>query len=83
MAKLAESKEGQAEHKSKAQRKKARKAEEGKSTTNKEKARKKNFLMTLGQAKYKHKRSLVQTKRVLQGHINRQKRGGKRGNIGM
>jgi protein SDA1 len=61
----------------------AKKDAEGKSTTNKEKARKKNFLMTLGKAKYKQKRSLTQTRRVLKGHIERSKRGGKRGNIGM
>ena len=60
-----------------------KKDSEGKSTTNKEKARKKNFLMTLGKAKFKAKRSLTQTKRVLKGHIERSKRGGKRGNIGM
>lgn len=56
---------------------------EGKSTTNREKSRKKNFMMTLGKAKFKQKRSLTQTRRVLKGHIERSKRGGKRGNIGM
>ena len=71
------------EHKSTQALRREKKDSEGKSTTNKEKARKKNFLMTLGKAKYKQKRSLVQTKRVLQGHIERAKRGGKRGNIGM
>ncbi|KAH8767671.1 SDA1-domain-containing protein [Hyaloscypha finlandica] len=50
---------------------------EGKSTTNKEKSRKKNFMMTLGKAKFKQKRSLTQTRRVLKGHIERSKRGGR------
>ncbi|KAF2148568.1 SDA1 domain-containing protein [Myriangium duriaei CBS 260.36] len=59
---------------------KEKKVQEGKSTTNKEKARKKNFLMTLGKAKHKGKRSLVEQKKILQGHISRQKRGGRRGN---
>ncbi|KAJ5042833.1 uncharacterized protein L3040_004226 [Drepanopeziza brunnea f. sp. 'multigermtubi'] len=71
------------EHKSTQALRRQKKDIEGKSSTNKEKARKKNFMMTLGKAKYKQKRSLVQTKRVLQGHIERNKRGGKRGNIGM
>jgi protein SDA1 len=71
------------EHKSTQAIRRAKKDAEGKSTTNKEKARKKNFLMTLGKAKYKQKRSLTQTKRILKGHIERSKRGGKRGNIGM
>ena len=52
------------------------------SSTNKEKARKKNFLMTLGKAKRKGKRSLVQERAVLKGHIERKKRGGRRGNNG-
>ncbi|KAF4550547.1 SDA1-like protein [Elsinoe fawcettii] len=59
---------------------KQKKVDEGKSTTNKEKARKKNFLMTLGKAKSKGKRSLVEQKRVMKGHLDRQKRGGRRGN---
>jgi len=54
----------------------------GKSTTNKEKARKKNFLMTLGKGKAKGKRSLVERGRVLKAHVERGKRGGKRGNKG-
>lgn len=61
---------------------KAKKESEGKSTTNKEKARKKNFLMTLGKAKGKNKRSLVDIKKTMRGHIDRGKRGGRRGNIG-
>lgn len=70
------------EHRSTQALRRDKKDSEGKSSTNKEKARKKNFLMTLGKAKGKAKRSLTQTKRVLQGHIDRSKRGGKRGNIG-
>jgi protein SDA1 len=71
------------EHKSTQAIRRSKKEAEGKSTTNKEKSRKKNFMMTLGKAKYKQKRSLTQTRRVLKGHIERSKRGGKRGNIGM
>jgi len=44
------------------------------STTNKEKARKKNFLMTLGAAKRKQKRSLVEHKRILKAHVEKQKK---------
>ncbi|KAJ4315983.1 Severe Depolymerization of Actin [Neodidymelliopsis sp. IMI 364377] len=69
-------------HQSTTAKRKAKKEAEGKSTTNKEKARKKNFLMTLGKAKSKNKRSLTDVKRTLQGHIDRSKRGGKRGNKG-
>ncbi|PVH96907.1 SDA1-domain-containing protein [Periconia macrospinosa] len=61
---------------------KAKKEAEGKSTTNKEKARKKNFLMTLGKAKGKSKRSLGDVRKALRGHVERGKRGGRRGNIG-
>nr|POE86527.1 protein sda1 [Quercus suber] len=67
------------DHRSTTARHKEKKAAEGKSTTNKEKARKKNFLMTLGKAKRKGKRSLVEHKKILKGHLDRQKRGGKRG----
>ena len=67
-------------HSSSAAIRKEKKAAEGKSTTNKEKARKKNFLMTLGKAKRKGKRSLVDQQKVLRGHISRQKKGGRRGN---
>jgi protein SDA1 len=77
---LEESRTDRSEHKSRAAKKKERKDEEGKSTTNKEKARKKNFLMTLGKAKQKGKRSLVETRKVLKMHQERAKRGGKRGN---
>lgn len=69
-------------HQSTTAKRKEKKVAEGKSTTNKEKARKKNFLMTLGKARMKNKRSLVDVKRTLQGHIERGKRGGKRGNKG-
>lgn len=55
---------------------------QGKSTTNREKARKKNFLMTLGKAKGKQKQSLVERGKVLKAHLERGKRGGKRGNKG-
>ena len=77
---LSESRAERPEHMSRAARKKERKSEQGKSTTNKEKARKKNFLMTLGKAKQKGKRSLVETRKVLKVHQERAKRGGKRGN---
>lgn len=69
-------------HQSTTAKRKAKKEAEGKSTTNKEKARKKNFLMTLGKAKVKNKRSLGDVKKTLQGHVERKKRGGKRGNKG-
>ncbi|KAF2124842.1 SDA1-domain-containing protein [Dothidotthia symphoricarpi CBS 119687] len=67
-------------HQSTTAKRKAKKEAEGKSTTNKEKARKKNFLMTLGKAKSKNKRSLVDVRKTLKGHVERSKRGGKRGN---
>lgn len=67
-------------HMSTTAKRKEKKEAEGKSTTNKEKARKKNFLMTLGKAKRKGKRSLVEERRILKGHIDRKKRGGRRGN---
>ncbi|KAJ9150001.1 Protein sda1 [Pleurostoma richardsiae] len=77
-----EGKPDRAEHKSTQAIRKAKKEAEGKSTSNKEKARRKNMLMTMGKAKRKQKRSLVQTKKILQGHIERSKRGGRRGNNG-
>ncbi|KZF24062.1 SDA1-domain-containing protein [Xylona heveae TC161] len=70
------------EHKSSAALRKEKLRSQGKSTTNKEKARKKNFLMTLGKARFKQKRSLVETQKVLKGHVERSKRGGRRGNNG-
>ena len=63
-------------------KRKEKKEAAGKSTTNREKARKKNFLMTLGKGKQKGKRSLVERGRVLKAHVERSKRGGKRGNRG-
>ncbi|KAI2471545.1 SDA1-domain-containing protein [Annulohypoxylon bovei var. microspora] len=68
------------EHKSTQAIRKAKKEAEGKSTTNKEKARKKNFMMTLGKAKSKQKRSLVTTRNILKNHIDRSKSGGRRRN---
>ncbi|EEH50760.2 uncharacterized protein PADG_06839 [Paracoccidioides brasiliensis Pb18] len=82
IARMNELKTDRAEHKSKAARKKERKETQGKSTTNKEKARRKNFMMTLGKAKSKGKRSLVEMRNVLRAHHDRQKRGGRRGNAG-
>ena len=69
-------------HQSTQAKRKERKEAQGKSTTNKEKARKKNFLMTLGKGKSKGKRSLVERGRILKAHVERGKRGGKRGNKG-
>jgi protein SDA1 len=83
---IALAKEGKAdrsEHKSTQAIRKDKKNAEGKSSTNKEKQRRKNFMMTLGKAKSKQKRSLMQTRKVLKGHIERSKRGGRRGNAGM
>lgn len=68
------------EHKSTQAIRKSKKEAEGKSSTNKEKARKKNFLMTVGKARAKHKRSLVDTKKRLTAHIARSKSGGRRRN---
>jgi protein SDA1 len=61
---------------------KEKKRLEGKSTTNKEKARAKNFMMTLGKAKKKSRRKLTDIKKTMSGHVERSKRGGKRGNKG-
>lgn len=83
--KVAHAKEGQAgrsEHKSTQAIRRSKKEAEGKSSTNKEKARKKNFMMTLGKAKSKQKRSLVDRGKALKAHVERNKRGGKRGNKG-
>lgn len=68
------------EHKSTQAIRKAKKEAEGKSTTNKEKARKKNFLMTIGKARAKNKRSLVETSKSMKAHIARSKSGGRRRN---
>lgn len=59
---------------------KERKKAAGKSSTNKEKERQKNFLMTLGKAKSKGRRSLTDVRKAMKGHVERAKRGGKRGN---
>lgn len=75
-----EGKPNREEHKSTQAIRKAKLAAAGKSTSNREKERKKNFLMTLGKARSKHKRSLVETKKVLQGHVSRSTRGGRRAN---
>ncbi|KAK4111041.1 SDA1-domain-containing protein [Canariomyces notabilis] len=75
-----EGKPGREEHKSTQAIRKAKKEAEGKSTTNREKARKKNFLMTVGKARAKHKRSLVETRKTLRAHIARSKSGGRRRN---
>ncbi|KAG6007124.1 hypothetical protein E4U21_006308 [Claviceps maximensis] len=69
------------EHKSTQAIKRSQKAAEGKSTSNREKQRKKNFLMTLGKAKSKQKRSLTETRKVLRGHVERSTRGGRRRNF--
>ncbi|TWU74024.1 Severe Depolymerization of Actin [Metarhizium rileyi] len=82
--KVALAKEGKPdreEHKSTQAIKKSQKEAAGKSTSNREKARKKNFLMTLGKAKSKQKRSLVETRKVLRGHVERSTRGGRRRNF--
>jgi protein SDA1 len=70
------------DHRSSTARSKEKKRAEGKSTTNKEKSRKKNFLMTIGKAKRKGKRSLADEQKIQKGHVDRMKRGGKRGNAG-
>ncbi|KAF7540380.1 hypothetical protein G7Z17_g12217 [Cylindrodendrum hubeiense] len=68
------------EHKSTQAINKSKLAASGKSTSNREKERNKNFLMTLGKAKSKQKRSLVETRKVLRGHVERSTRGGRRRN---
>ncbi|KAI0552846.1 SDA1-domain-containing protein [Xylaria curta] len=75
-----EGKPDREEHKSTSAIRKSKKEAEGKSTTNKEKARRKNFLMTLGKAKSKQKRSLVATRNILKAHVQRSKSGGRRRN---
>lgn len=69
-------------HVSTTEKRKDKMRSEGKSTTNREKARQKNFMMTLGKAKSKNKRSLVEQRKILKGHVARKKRGGRRGNAG-
>jgi protein SDA1 len=68
------------EHKSTQAIRKSKKDAEGKSSTNKEKARRKNFFMTLGKAKSKNRRSLVETRNILKNHVDRNKSGGRRRN---
>ncbi|KPM45618.1 Protein sda1 [Neonectria ditissima] len=68
------------EHKSTQAIRKSKLQASGKSTSNREKERNKNFMMTLGKAKSKQKRSLVETRRVLRGHVDRSTRGGRRRN---
>ena len=83
--KIALAKDGKSEraaHRSTQAIRKEKKDSQGKSSTNKEKARKKNFMMTLSKAKGKQKKSLVERGRVLKAHVERGKRGGKRGNKG-
>ena len=75
-----EGKPARDEHKSTQAIRKSKKEAEGKSSTNKEKARKKNFLMTIGKARAKNKRSLVETRRTLKAHVARSKSGGRRKN---
>ena len=76
-----EGKPGRDEHKSTQAIRKSKKEAEGKSTTNKEKSRKKNFMMTVGKARQKNKRGLTETKKLLTAHISRSKKGGRRGNF--
>ena len=83
--KIARAKDGRNDkgaHKSTQAIRQQKKLAEGKSSTNKEKARKKNFMMTLGKAKGKQKKSLVERGKVLKAHNERRKRGGRRGNRG-
>ena len=60
----------------------AKKDDEGKSSTNRQKARKKNFLMTLGKAKSKGRTGLVDRGKVLKGQSGKRKQGGKSGKGG-
>ncbi|KAF5233797.1 hypothetical protein FAUST_7929 [Fusarium austroamericanum] len=68
------------EHKSTQAIRKSKMQAQGKSTSNREKARNKNIFMTMGKAKSKHKRSLVETRKVLTRHVTRSTRGGRRQN---
>lgn len=77
---MAHGEDDREKHKGREAKRKERKREQGKSTTNAEKARQKNFLMTLGKARSKNKRSLRDVGRSLKGHVERSKRGGRRGN---
>ncbi|CEI65415.1 Protein SDA1 [Fusarium venenatum] len=68
------------EHKSTQAIRKSKMQAQGKSTSNREKARNKNIFMTMGKAKSKNKRSLIETRKVLTRHITRSTRGGRRAN---
>jgi protein SDA1 len=68
------------EHKSTQAIRKSKMQAQGKSTSNREKQRNKNIFMTMGKAKSKHKRSLVETRKVLTRHVTRSTRGGRRQN---
>lgn len=68
------------DHRGRVAKRKEKREAEGKSTTNREKARRKNLMMTLGKAKRKGKRSLVEHRKILKAHVDRKKRGGRRGN---
>jgi protein SDA1 len=68
------------EHKSTQAIRKSKMQASGKSTSNREKQRNKNIFMTMGKAKSKHKRSLVETRKVLTRHVTRSTRGGRRAN---
>ncbi|KAI9846381.1 MAG: Severe Depolymerization of Actin [Thelocarpon superellum] len=82
LAAAAAGKTDRSEHRSRQAVRQEEKQAQGKSSTNREKARKKNFMMTLGKARGKQKRSLREAGKVLRGHVDRAKRGGKRGNVG-
>ncbi|KAI5962505.1 SDA1 [Candida pseudojiufengensis] len=77
---IAHAKEGK-EDRSKFGSRKGKKEKES-STTNKEKARKKNFVMMIHKKSVqgKQKLSLRDRQKVLRAHVDRQKRGGKKGN---
>ncbi len=75
-----EGKPNREEHKSTQAIRKAKKEAGGKSTTNREKAKRKNQMMTIGKARAKQKRSLVETRKTLRAHIERSKTGGRRRN---
>jgi protein SDA1 len=76
-----EGKPAREEHKSTRAISKSKKEAAGKSTSNREKAKRKNIFMTMGKAKSKQKRSLVETRKILRGHVDRSTRGGRRGNF--
>lgn len=79
MATVLEGREGREKFGSK----KGGRSEEGRSTTNKEKARKKNFLMVKHRKDIQGKsmKKLTIKRKELKAHIERGKRGGRRGNV--